>query len=39
MGRVTGRKYIEVPRDYWESSLDFKFIPKEEDAKTTKRNK
>jgi hypothetical protein len=40
MGAVTRWKYIEVPVNYWESSLNsIKWIMKESNAKAIKRNK
>ena len=34
MGTIARRKYIEVPNNYWESSLKVKWLMKERDAKT-----
>ena len=31
MGDIVRRKYIEVPIDYWVSSLEIEYIFKEED--------
>jgi len=39
MGTTTRWKYIEVPNNYWESSLKIKWITKEVNAKAIKRNK
>ena len=39
MGTIVRRKYIEVPKNYWTSTWDGQYIIKEENAKTTKRDK
>ena len=33
MGEVIRREYIEIPEDYWTSSLNIEYITKEENAK------
>ena len=39
MGRIVRREYVEIPKDYWTSSCDVKYIIKEKNAKAIKRNK
>ena len=33
MGRTARRKYIEVPKDYWVSSIKVEWVTKENNAK------
>jgi len=33
MGKVARRKYIEIPKNYWTSSANVKYITKETNAK------
>ena len=35
MGETIRREYIEIPEDYWTSSLNIEYIIEEENAKKT----
>jgi hypothetical protein len=39
MGTTSRRKYIEIPPDYWTSTINVEYIIKGNNAKAVKRNK